>query len=95
LDDLDLILVMTVNPGFGGQAFLPSMLPKIAQVRARIAQASHPIHLEVDGGIGAKTARQCAEAGANVFVAGTSVYGAPEGVAAAVSLLRRAASGKE
>jgi ribulose-phosphate 3-epimerase len=90
LDDVDLILVMTVNPGFGGQEFLPATLPKIRRVRELIASAAHPIHLEVDGGIGVHTAGAATEAGANVLVAGTSVYGHPEGVAAGVRELRAA-----
>ena len=72
LDSLDLILVMTVNPGFGGQAFVPAMLEKIARVRSMIG--SLPIQLEVDGGITPDTAAACAKAGANVFVAGSAVF---------------------
>lgn len=92
LDDLDLILVMTVNPGFGGQKFLPAMIPKIARVREMIATAAHPIHLEVDGGISAQTARAVTEAGANVLVAGTAIYDHSEGVADGVRALRAAAA---
>jgi ribulose-phosphate 3-epimerase len=94
LDVVDLVLVMTVNPGFGGQAFLPAMLPKIAQAREWIARAPHPIHLEVDGGITVGTAGAVVKAGANLLVAGTSVYGAPEGVGAAMQALLRAACGE-
>jgi len=90
LNDLDLILVMTVNPGFGGQAFLPAMLPKIRRVRAMIESVSHPIHLEVDGGIAAETVGAVTEAGANVLVAGTAIYRHPEGVADGIRLLRAA-----
>jgi ribulose-phosphate 3-epimerase len=72
LDKLDLILVMTVNPGFGGQAFLPSQLDKIRTIRAMIG--ARPIHLEVDGGINVETAPLVAEAGANVIVAGSGVF---------------------
>lgn len=72
LHRLDLILVMTVNPGFGGQAFIPAMLEKIARVRSMIG--SLPIQLEVDGGITPDTAAACAKAGANVFVAGSAVF---------------------
>lgn len=72
LDSLDLILVMTVNPGFGGQAFVPAMLEKIARVRSMIG--SLPIQLEVDGGITPDTAAVCAKAGANVLVAGSAVF---------------------
>src|SRR6187431_2236790 len=69
LDRLDLILVMTVNPGFGGQAFIPAMTEKIARVRAMIG--SRPIHLEVDGGVTPDNAGKCAAAGANALVAGS------------------------
>jgi ribulose-phosphate 3-epimerase len=72
LDRLDLILVMTVNPGFGGQAFIPAMTDKIARVRALIGK--RPIRLEVDGGVGPDTAGACAKAGADVLVAGSAVF---------------------
>lgn len=72
LDRLDLILVMSVNPGFGGQAFIHAMLEKIARVRQMIGD--RPIHLEVDGGVTAETAALCAKAGANVLVAGNAVF---------------------
>ena len=73
LDRVDLVLVMTVNPGFGGQAFIPAMVDKIRRIRAMIGE--RPIHLEVDGGIAPDTAGACAEAGANVLVAGSAVFG--------------------
>lgn len=91
MDDLDMILVMTVNPGFGGQAFLPSMLPKVRRVREMIERAAHPIYLEVDGGIEPETTERVTAAGANVLVAGTSIYGHPGGVAEGIRLLRAAA----
>lgn len=72
LDAVDLILVMTVNPGFGGQKFLPSQLSKITQIRKMIG--SREIELEVDGGINPSTAKQVIEAGANVLVAGSSIF---------------------
>jgi ribulose-phosphate 3-epimerase len=72
LDRLDLILVMTVNPGFGGQAFIPTMTDKIAAIRSMIG--ARPIRLEVDGGVNATTARLCAKAGADVLVAGSAVF---------------------
>jgi ribulose-phosphate 3-epimerase len=72
LDRLDLILVMTVNPGFGGQAFIPAMAEKIVRVRRLIGD--RPIHLEVDGGVNPETARVVATAGANVLVAGNAVF---------------------
>ena len=90
LEDIDLVLVMTVNPGFGGQKFLPAMLPKIALVREMIAGVDNPIHLEVDGGIAAETVGDVTEMGANVLVAGTAVYGHAGGVADGIRLLRGA-----
>jgi ribulose-phosphate 3-epimerase len=72
LDRLDLILVMSVNPGFGGQAFIPAMLDKIRRVRALIG--ARPIHLEVDGGVTPDNAGACAAAGANALVAGSAVF---------------------
>ena len=91
LDDVDLVLVMTVNPGFGGQAFIERMPRKIAQVREMLEQAGSKAELEVDGGINLRTAGRVVAAGANVLVAGTAVFGAPEGVAAATATLREAA----
>ena len=91
MDDVDLILVMTVNPGFGGQKFLSAMLPKIERVRQMIAQSGRSIHLEVDGGISVETAPRVVAAGANVLVAGTAVYGEAGGVTDAVGRLRGAA----
>ncbi len=72
LDKIDLVLVMTVNPGFGGQAFIPAQLDKIRAIRKMIG--ARPIHLEVDGGINAETAPRVVEAGANVLVAGSAVF---------------------
>ena len=72
LDKVDLVLVMTVNPGFGGQAFIPEQLPKIRAIRQMIG--ARPIHLEVDGGINVETAPLVAEAGADVIVAGSAVF---------------------
>jgi len=72
LDKVDLVLVMTVNPGFGGQAFIPEQLPKIRAIRQMIG--ARPIHLEVDGGINVETAPLVAEAGADVIVAGSGVF---------------------
>lgn len=74
LEDLDLILLMTVNPGFGGQTFIRSVLPKIEQISQLIQIRQLSIDVEVDGGINAETARQCVEAGANVLVAGSAIY---------------------
>ena len=72
LDKVDLILVMTVNPGFGGQSFISSQLEKMKHIRTMIG--SRPIELEVDGGVNPETAKLCAEAGADVLVAGSAVF---------------------
>jgi len=90
LNDVDLILCMTVNPGFGGQEFITSMLPKIERLRGMITQHNATCDLEVDGGISAETAPQVVKAGANVLVAGSSVYGDAAGVGAAIGKLRAA-----
>ena len=90
LDDLDLILLMTVNPGFGGQSFIHSVLPKIAQVRAMIGE--RPISLEIDGGATVETAPLAAKAGADVFVAGSAVFkGGPSAYAGNIAAIRGAA----
>jgi ribulose-phosphate 3-epimerase len=86
---VDLVLVMTVNPGFGGQSFIAGMEDKIARVRALIGE--RPIHLQVDGGIGPGTAGRCAAAGADVLVAGSAVFGAGD-YAAAIAAIRQAAA---
>ena len=78
LDLLDVILVMTVNPGFGGQTFLASQLAKISALRAMIERTGRDIVLEVDGGITAATARLCLQAGANALVSGTTIFAAPD-----------------
>lgn len=84
---LDLILVMTVEPGFGGQAFMEHQLPKIAAIRSYIEKYCPSCHLEVDGGINAQTGKQCVDAGADVLVAGSAVYGAAD-IPAAIAALR-------
>jgi len=89
LADLDLVLVMTVNPGFGGQDFMPAMLPKIRRVRAMIDAEKAAIDLEVDGGIAPETARAVVDAGARVLVAGSAIFGEDDR-AAAISALRKA-----
>ncbi len=86
----DLILVMTVNPGFGGQEFIPEMLPKIAQLKHELAQRGLSPDIEVDGGINEETAPQVVKAGANLLVAGSSVYNSKESVEEAVKKLRGA-----
>ena len=78
LPDLDLVLLMTVNPGFGGQSFIESSLPKITALRSRIDALGLPIELEVDGGVKVDNIEQIAAAGADVFVAGSAVFGADD-----------------
>ena len=91
LDLVDMVLVMTVNPGFGGQKYIRTMEPKIAEVRRMADAAGREIDVEVDGGIGPATVAGAAAAGANQFVAGSAVFGSPAGLAAAVADLRRRA----
>ncbi len=86
LDLADIVLVMSVNPGFGGQAFLPSQLPKIAALRRLIDGQARPIALAVDGGINARTAAEVIAAGADTLIAGTAVFGAPDRAAAIAAL---------
>ncbi|TWI55115.1 ribulose-phosphate 3-epimerase [Halalkalibacter nanhaiisediminis] len=74
LADVDLVLLMTVNPGFGGQVFIESVLPKIERVAALVRSSNLNIEIEVDGGINSETARRCIAAGANVLVAGSAIY---------------------
>ncbi len=88
LRDVDQVLVMTVNPGFGHQHFMHSTIPKIRRVREMIDRIKPDCDLEVDGGIDATTAPLVIDAGANVLVAGTSVFGSSEGVGAAMKRLR-------
>jgi ribulose-phosphate 3-epimerase len=78
LEKLDLVLLMSVNPGFGGQAFISSVLPKIAEARRRIAATGKDIWLEVDGGVKADNIAQIARAGADTFVAGSAIFGAKD-----------------
>lgn len=89
LDKVDLILVMTVNPGFGGQGFIVHQLEKIRQIRAMIGE--RPIELEVDGGINPQNAAKAVAAGANVLVAGSAVFGHGRDYATAIAALRQAA----
>jgi ribulose-phosphate 3-epimerase len=89
---VDLVLVMTVNPGYGGQQFIPETLAKIRQVRRMADELGRSIEIEVDGGIVPSTAAQVVAHGANVLVAGTSIFGAAEGVAAAIAALKTAAA---
>ena len=92
LPDLDMVLVMTVNPGYAGQAFIESVVPKIAEVRAEVDARGLPTVVQVDGGIGPATAGMAAAAGADALVAGSAVYGSPC-IAQAIAGLRSAAAG--
>ncbi len=87
LSELDMVLVMTVEPGFGGQSFMADQMPKVRAVREAVRRHGGDIWVQVDGGVSATTIEQCAEAGADVFVAGSAVYGA-EDAAAAIDRLR-------
>ena len=88
LDLVDMVLVMTVNPGFGGQAYIATMEPKIASLRRLVLDGGHDVDIEVDGGIGPDSIQGAATAGANVLVAGSALYRDPEGLAHAVAELR-------
>jgi ribulose-phosphate 3-epimerase len=88
LDKVDLVLLMSVNPGFGGQQFIESVLPKIAAVRALIDRSKLPVRLEVDGGVKVANIGRIAAAGADTFVAGSAIFGAPD-YAATISAMRR------
>ena len=92
LDSIDLVLVMSVNPGFGGQAFIRSTIAKVQDLRAMTA--GRPIDIEVDGGVGADNAGELAAAGANAFVAGSAVFkgGTKEAYKANISAIRQAAA---
>ena len=89
MDMVDLVLVMSVNPGFGGQKFIPSALPKIREIRKMIDKEGRPIDLQVDGGINMETVESAIEAGANVLVAGTATFvGGPEKYASNIAALK-------
>ena len=94
LDMVQMVLVMTVNPGFGGQKFIRATLPKIRQVRNTVRGRGLECEVEVDGGINEQTISWAAEAGADVMVAGSSVYDAPDGVGPAIARLISRAGGK-
>ncbi|HHL33085.1 MAG TPA: ribulose-phosphate 3-epimerase [Desulfobulbaceae bacterium] len=88
LEDVDLVMLMSVNPGFGGQSFIPSTLEKIRKLRAMLDQVNPDAGIEIDGGVSPKTIGGVAEAGANIFVAGSAVYGR-EDYAAAIAELKK------
>lgn len=92
LDDLDYVLLMSVNPGFGGQSYIPANTPKTARLRRMIEQSGREILIQVDGGVSPAIIGPVAAAGASVFVAGSAIYGDKDGVAAAIAKLRAAAT---
>ena len=92
LPELDMLLLMTVEPGFGGQGFLDVVLPKLRRTSEAIRGRDLDVWLQVDGGVSAETIERCAEAGADVFVAGSAVYGADDPAAAITALRARAAA---
>jgi ribulose-phosphate 3-epimerase len=91
LELTDMVLLMSVNPGFAGQKFIPGAVDKIASLRSMIHQRDLDVLIQVDGGINERTIGQCADAGGQVFVAGSAVFGHPQGPAKAIQLLRQAA----
>ncbi|MEU5881761.1 ribulose-phosphate 3-epimerase [Spirillospora sp. NPDC047279] len=91
LGEIDMLLLMTVEPGFGGQRFLDVVLPKVRRARAMIKDRDLPVWLQVDGGVSAETIERCADAGADVFVAGNAVYGADDPAEAVRALKGKAA----
>ncbi|KON89138.1 ribulose-phosphate 3-epimerase [Sporosarcina globispora] len=86
IDDIDMVLLMSVNPGFGGQKFIPAVLPKIAAVKEMADAKGLNIEIEVDGGVNEETARLCIEAGANVLVAGSAIYNQEDRASAIAAL---------
>jgi len=88
LDQLDMVLLMTVEPGFGGQSFMEDLMPKVSEVRSMIEATGKNIHLEVDGGIAPTTAQTVITAGANMLVAGTAIFKAPEGMKSAIDQIK-------
>ena len=87
MDKVDMILLMSVNPGFGGQKFIPATLDKLREVRELIDASGHDIRLEIDGGVTADNIREIAEAGADTFVAGSAIYNKPD-YAEAIAAMR-------
>ncbi|MCI2253156.1 ribulose-phosphate 3-epimerase [Domibacillus sp. PGB-M46] len=90
IGDIDMVLLMTVNPGFGGQSFIEAVVPKIRRVRDMITKAGVSVDIEIDGGVNTETARICTEAGANVLVAGSAIYNEKDR-GAAIRAIRAAA----
>jgi ribulose-phosphate 3-epimerase len=92
LEKIDMVLLMSVNPGFGGQQFIPGVLPKIAEVRRRVAASGREVRVEVDGGIKADNIAAVAAAGADTFVAGSAIFGSQD-YATTIAAMRRAVAG--
>ena len=92
LDNLDMVVLMTVNPGFGGQSFIPEVLPKIEELKKMIDQKGMDVDIEVDGGINVKNIGQTAHAGANIFVAGNAIFGSQD-YAETIALMREKIEG--
>ncbi|MDX1258543.1 ribulose-phosphate 3-epimerase [Exiguobacterium sp. K1] len=90
LEEVDMVLLMTVNPGFGGQAFIPGVMKKLSQLAALKAEHDLSFEIEIDGGVNAETAKLCIENGANVLVAGSAIYNAPD-YSEAITSIRNAA----
>jgi ribulose-phosphate 3-epimerase len=95
LADIDIVILMSVFPGFGGQAFIPESYERIRQLRAKIQSLNPKCELEVDGGVDTSTVQACVKAGANVLVAGTAIFGHKQGAATATLELRQLAAGAE
>ena len=85
---VDLVLVMSVNPGYSGQSFLPDVLPKVRELREEIRKIDHPVWLEIDGGINSRTLSMARQAGANVFVAASAIFKHPDGISVGIQQLR-------
>jgi ribulose-phosphate 3-epimerase len=90
LPELDMVLLMTVEPGFGGQSFIEAVLPKIRRTRELVSRHGGEIWIQVDGGVSAETIERCAEAGADTFVAGSAVYGSADPAKACAELRAQA-----
>jgi len=95
LGDVSMVLLMSVNPGFGGQKFIPAVLPKITELRRMIVDGGHDVDIEVDGGVKLDNVGAIAAAGANVLVAGSAVFGTPDYAATIMELRRRAESARD
>jgi ribulose-phosphate 3-epimerase len=95
IDKLDVVLIMSVNPGFGGQKFIPNALPKLVETRRRIEESGRDIRLEIDGGVKVDNAEEIARAGADTFVAGSAIFGSKDYAATIRALRAQAQKGRE